>query len=197
MPNSYVNRNGFFAINLQGLCDQDKLFLNCYVGEVGSVHNALVFKRSSFYKKMIRGEIEFVDNGHILGDNAYPISEHVLTPYPRSVNTRKSKRFNKELSQSRVIIEQAFDLLKGRFRRLKYFENKVVENVPKVIVACCILHNIAIIENDWDWVTPDDGTRLSNTNVLSQVPPEQIAAQYRSKGQAKRNKIADSFMHVV
>jgi len=186
---------------LQGICDKDKLFIDCYAGEVGSVHDALVFKRSDFYKKLTAGQLDFAPKTHILGDNAYPISEHVLTPYPRSNKSAKAKRFNLRLSRARVVIEQAFGLLRGRFRRLKYMEIKNVELVPLVIIACCILHNIAILEEDWEWVQPDDGTRVGTVNVLDRVPPVQVAARYqrstadiRVSGQTRRDVIARRLM---
>ena len=51
------------------------------------------------------------------------------------------------LSKARVVIEQAFGLLKGRWRRLKAVPANV-EKIPNIIVACCALHNLCLLEED-------------------------------------------------
>lgn len=44
----------------------------------------------------------------------------------------------------RQVIERAFALLKGRFRRLKYLHMSCIDLIPYVILACCVLHNICL-----------------------------------------------------
>lgn len=44
----------------------------------------------------------------------------------------------------RQVVERAFALLKGRFRRLKYLHMSIDELMPYVILACCVLHNLCI-----------------------------------------------------
>jgi len=44
----------------------------------------------------------------------------------------------------RQVIERAFALLKGRFRRLKYLHMSCINLIPYVILACCVLHNICL-----------------------------------------------------
>ena len=41
-------------------------------------------------------------------------------------------------------------LLKGRFRRLGYVEMNKVELIPKIVMSCCILHNICLSGQDCD-----------------------------------------------
>lgn len=52
--------------------------------------------------------------------------------------------FNKELSRMRQVVERAFALLKGRFRRLKYLHMSAADLIPYVILACCVLHNLCL-----------------------------------------------------
>jgi len=57
---------------------------------------------------------------HLLGDSAFPLLENLLVPFKAThILTDKEKLFNRRLSSTRVVIEQAFGLLLGRFRRLK------------------------------------------------------------------------------
>ena len=58
------------------------------------------------------------------------------------------KKFNKALSSARVTIERAFGVLKGRWRcLLKRLDNNL-ENIPDIILACCVLYNITQLKGD-------------------------------------------------
>lgn len=62
--------------------------------------------------------------------------------------TRRQRRFNYRLSSARVVIERAFGLLKGRFRRLKLLDTKSIKTAVDTIIVCCIFHNICVINDD-------------------------------------------------
>lgn len=56
---------------------------------------------------------------HILGDLAYPIREWLLTPFRDYGSLDNSeKTYNIRFCSTRVLIENIFGLLKGRFRQL-------------------------------------------------------------------------------
>lgn len=81
---------------------------------------------------------------HIIGDSAFQLSRHMLVPFKDYGNlNEENKKFNNKLSQTRVVIENVFAFLKGRFRRLKYIDADL-KRIPKIIKACCILHNITL-----------------------------------------------------
>lgn len=72
----------------------------------------------------------------------------MLTPYRDNGHlTNVQRNFNTKHSKTCVVIEHAFGILKGRFRKLKYIYMYNTEMIPFVILTCCILHNICI-END-------------------------------------------------
>lgn len=55
----------------------------------------------------------------------------------------------------RQVIERAFALLKGRFRRLKYLDMSLIDLIPDVILVCCVLHNVCLEgcdENNRDFI---------------------------------------------
>ena len=75
-----------------------------------------------------------------------------MTPFRE--NHRLSEletNYNRKISATRCVIERAFALLKGRFRRLKYLDMNV-KYVPATILACCALHNICLNENNADFL---------------------------------------------
>lgn len=79
----------------------------------------------------------------ILGDGAYPLCDWLVEPFSQDHRLDEAEqKFNKSLSSARVVVEQAFGLLKARWRcLLKRLDNKV-ENVSKIIITCCVLHNM-------------------------------------------------------
>lgn len=95
-----------------------------------------------------------VDKYHLLGDVAYPIREHLLTPFTHYGGMTKAKStFNSRLAAARVQTENAFGLLNQRFRQLRYVEFTAVDKITQLIVRCCFLHNICMDAGD---VSVDD-----------------------------------------
>jgi hypothetical protein len=67
-------------------------------------------------------EVVCYDDAHLIGDLAYKLSSTLMVGFKNHGNlTLRQKNFNVILSKSRVTIERAYALLKGRFRRLKKF----------------------------------------------------------------------------
>lgn len=60
----------------------------------------------------------------------------------------QQSEFNFLHSSTRIVVERAFEYLKGRFRRLKFLELLDIEFIPKLITAICIMYNIVIKANE-------------------------------------------------
>ncbi|XP_071577460.1 uncharacterized protein [Temnothorax nylanderi] len=143
---SYRTRKMEYAITLQAVCDADMIFTDCFVGFSGSVHDARIFRNSDLWHAVTESENDFFPNNEIIiGDKAYPILSWCLAPYINRGNMAQAqKNFNQQLSKMRQVIERAFALLKGRFRRLKYLHMSRIDLIPYVILACCVLHNVCL-----------------------------------------------------
>ena len=190
----YYNRKGSYSIIRQGLVDFKYLFTDIYVGWPGKVHDARVFRNSSIYTKGCQGTL-FPPrprniNGTdvplvILGDPAYPLLPWLMKPFPD--NGRLSdgqKTFNYRQSRARMVIENAFGRLKGRWRvLLKKMESKKISNdqeliqsdpisidsidiSPIITRACCVLHNVCEI---WGEEFQDVWLAGVNENVANNV----------------------------
>ncbi|XP_066600749.1 putative nuclease HARBI1 [Prorops nasuta] len=147
-PEAYINRKGYYSIQLQVVCDHELKFINCYAGQVGSVHDMRVFKLSNFSNLL--NEENFPNNSHLLGDAAYTINKYILTPFKDYGNLNGSEvAYNNRHSSARMMIERAIGLLKIRFRsildKLRMTRTKLIS---KYIIACCIMHNICILQRD-------------------------------------------------
>lgn len=130
----------------------------CTVGFPGSTHDARVFRNSDLGKKIDETpEALFPMDSHLLGDCAYKNTTYMLTPFRDNGHLSQMQRhYNFKLSSTRVAIEQAFGLLKGRFRILKYVNIYSTKRIPALILACCVLHNICLQQNDFFEEDPDD-----------------------------------------
>ena len=53
-----------------------------------------------------------------------------------------TKNFNYRLSRTRMVVENAFGRIKGRWRCLLNRNDATTEDVPTIISACCVLHNL-------------------------------------------------------
>ena len=176
----YYNRKGWYSVVLQSLVDAKHRFMDVYVGWPGSVHDARVFANSELYRLGRTGtlfpkrslEMDGVDAPVvILGDSAYPLLSWLIKPFPHGCTNREQRSFNYRLSRTRMVIENAYSRLKGRWRCLLKRLDVHVNNVPVVVAAGCVLHNICEIhgENfDNDWL--DEGQTLQqpgNYNLQS------------------------------
>lgn len=149
-PNSYINRKGFHSINVQVVCDSRGLFTHCYAGQPGSVHDARVFRNSPVAPFLELAEEYFPNNSHLIGDAAYGIHPHMMVPFRNNGHlTIRQRNFNYCLSSTRMAIERAIGQLKIRFRiLLDCLPLLDIKKIPEFIIACCVLHNVCLLQND-------------------------------------------------
>ncbi|KAJ8912706.1 hypothetical protein NQ315_012260 [Exocentrus adspersus] len=185
---AYVNRKGTTSIILQAVCDYKCMFTDIFVGFPGSVHDARVFSKSPL--ATLSDEF-FPEDSHLLGDSAYPLRKHMIVPFTDNGHLSQSqKKFNIAHASTRVAIERTFGLLKGRWRRLKYLEIHVIELIPQIVSAACVLHNFC----SSDEISEDD-ILSENTPDCNQMNPEHDG-NYPGRdreGVRKRNSILLQF----
>jgi hypothetical protein len=162
---SYINRKGYHLLQKQAVCQHNLKFTNCYVGQVGSVHDARVYRLSYLGQDMKNNLINFPRDCHIIGDSTYSLSSHLLTPYRETGNlTRYQKNYNYKHSSTRMTIERAFGHLKGRFRRSQFFPSPDIAFICKSVISCCALHNFCVDNIDLIPVDSDNYRDPSLTN---------------------------------
>jgi len=118
----------------------------------------------------------------LVADPAYKLTHW---PYAETRAINPSQRnFNKVLSRARVVIEQAFGLLKGRWRCLLVKLDESVDKIPLTIITCCILLNICIEVRDDVDVDPED-------DDPDELPP--LPGQMNPEGSQLRNNVKEAF----
>ncbi|XP_077507836.1 uncharacterized protein LOC144118947 [Amblyomma americanum] len=188
----YHNYKGWYSTILLAVADHRYKFLYTNSGSPGRNHDAAVFEvsrlpkilDSDLFKREVR-EIEGVQIGPLfLADQAFPLQKNVMKPFPHSgIIGSDAQEFNFRLSSARRVVENAFGRLKARFRiLLKGLECDIV-NVPYVIRACCVLHNICeeltdSCDSNWlDVVHVEDRRRPQPVCTSSQVEPSGVAVR--------------------
>jgi hypothetical protein len=93
----------------------------------------------------------------LLGDSAYPCLSWLVSPFEDNGHlTRNQKLFNYRHSSTRIVIENAFGLLKGHFRRLNVFDNLDLIFIVECVIATAVIHNIRIgFDDEVDYMSDD------------------------------------------
>lgn len=130
-----------------GVCDHQGVFIDCFIGMPGRMHDSRVFRNSPLFMNIRNGLIS--DNNHIIGDSAYPLLRNLMTPFRDNGHLTQSQLvYNRKLCSIRSIIERAFGLLKCKFRRLKYLDVSNLDLANNMIAAVCVLHNFIITKDN-------------------------------------------------
>ena len=161
----YFNRKQDYSIVLQGVANASFRFLDVSTGYPGSIHDARILRMSRLHWKVSQGDwlkgpvkqIGPVEVGPLLvGDSAYPLSLWLMKPFKQTATlTEEQVHYNKALSQARVVVEQAYGILKGRWRNLLKSMEEHSSTASITIMACCVLHNICIDVGDPTEIDPE------------------------------------------
>lgn len=211
-PGNYYCRKGFFALNVQAICDRSKKFLWCYTSNKGSTHDSAAFSNSRLYS-LLTQKTGWLDeaNLYIVADSAYNLTPFLLTPFStdevRQDISGTCDTFNFFLSSCRIHIECAFGEMVFRWGILWRTLAFDLTKCQKVIQVCMLLHNFIKEQNDNELNTDDDaewrpsdrGTRgnerafplVTDNNELDVRGRRSFSQEYnRSRGEAIRRSIA-------
>ncbi|KAK5649473.1 hypothetical protein RI129_000502 [Pyrocoelia pectoralis] len=148
----YYNYKHNFSIVLLATCDSNYRFTFVDVGAYGSQSDGGVLKNSIFGKRLEEGGLNIPKPSYLpftnitlphflVADEAFPLKEYIMRPYPGKQLLDKQRIFNYWLSRTRQTIENTFGLLVARWRILKTTITANVENVDNIVKAVVVLHN--------------------------------------------------------
>jgi len=169
---NYYCRKGFYALNVQAICDRFMRFLYCFPSNKGSTHDSQAFGNSRLNDLLHEMAEELFKRGlFIAGDSAYNLLPFLIIPWESaSISGQSGKArdaFNFYLSSCRIHIECAFGELIMRWgifwRKLQF----TVKKSCKIIQVAMLLQNF-IIENRENGVLDD--AYFSNFKVDSSDP---------------------------
>ncbi|XP_041972278.1 putative nuclease HARBI1 [Aricia agestis] len=122
-------------------CDLNILHVDATFG--GATHDSFIFNNT-----VIQHHLEQINNAgetaYLLGDSAYGQRSYLMTPCANPEPGSPEEYYNTVHSTARNSVERTIGILKGRFRcllvhRVLHYDP---EMVSKIVIACCVLHNI-------------------------------------------------------
>uniref|UniRef100_A0A131Z088 Harbinger n=1 Tax=Rhipicephalus appendiculatus TaxID=34631 RepID=A0A131Z088_RHIAP len=189
-----IQGQGSASVTLQAVCDSRCRFMDIFVGPPGDFELDSVFLASPLAEEL---PYWCLDKYHLLGNGGYPLREYLLTPYDRNVTDCAEPSqiaFNERHEKIRTKIDDAFRLLRQRFRQLHFLEFVTANKMRRFIMACCVLHNICVqagdVELDFECLDTD-GCVLSACGELETEAEEE---DERELGSLKRDNLAQSFL---
>jgi hypothetical protein len=147
------------GLNCQAACDIKLRFMYFGVVAPGKTNDCIAYELASDMKQCI----DSLPLGlFFVGDAAYTLSEHLLTPFTGS-NREDLNRdaYNFYLSQMRIRIEMAFGRLTNKFRILRSKLQGTLATNARVLLCCATLHNFCIDQEELG--SEDDGTAASSS----------------------------------
>ena len=144
-PGKYFTRKGFYALNVQVICDKHKRILWRSIGQIGSIHDSRAFNITKLATHLKKNVESFIKSQlYFVGDSAYALRPFLLTPYDNATPGSKEDAFNYSLSRNRIYIECVFGEINKRFGIFwKPLEGGLERHV-NTIDAALKLHNYIV-----------------------------------------------------
>ena len=187
-PQKYYCRKGFYSINVQVCCDADRRVTWMSLSHPGACPDVIAYKQSIMCRAVESGLLP--EQFYFIGDNAYPSSSQMLTPFNRSglkTDTLKRDSYNFYLSQLRINIECVFGILVNRFPILQQeLKCRLLENAILTFRTCVCLHNLLVDRRIMSFNGDKDKTRLV------QVPKSQrVQVQFHEVPEVDESNVID------
>lgn len=177
----YYCYKNFFSIGLLAVTDANYRFIMVDVGSYGKENDASVFENCPLRLAIESGKIKLPGETLspespikapfvFLGDEAFPLTEYLMRPYPRSQLQagEENYAFNYRLSRARMVVECSFGIMVAKFRLLGKAIETSVENAVCIVKAITLLHNIII---DLEGTTNSDPQDITSNVTLSSLRP--------------------------
>ncbi|KAJ4959288.1 hypothetical protein NE237_026399 [Protea cynaroides] len=178
------NQKTSYSITVQGVVDQKGVFTDVCIGWPGSLSDDKVLEKSALYQRAIGGLLEGV---WIVGSSGYPLMDWVLVPYTHQHLTWTQHAFNEKIGEIQRISKDAFSRLKGRWSCLQKRTEVKLQELPVILGACCVLHNICEMRNEE--MDPELNFELNDDEVV----PENCIRSMTSM--VARDSIAHNLLH--
>ena len=150
-----------------------------------------VLEKSSLFHRANNGGIN-LSGVWVVGGCGYPLLDWVLVPYTQQNLTWTQHAFNEKIGEVRRVAKGAFGRLKGRWGCLQKRTEVKLQDLPFVLGACCVLHNICELKNEE--MDPELLENIDDDGDYAEVMEPEVA--FRSVSSLKaRDAIAHNLLH--
>lgn len=178
------NQKTSYSITVQGVVDARGVFTDICIGWPGSMPDDQVLEKSALFQRAQLGQLKDV---WVVGGPSYPLLDWLLVPYTRHNLTWAQDAFNKRVGEVRGAASEAFARLKGRWSCLQKRTEVKLQDLPVVLGACCILHNIC--EMRGEEIDPEHRFEIFDDEMVAPESGRSAAAAQ------KRDQIAHNLLH--
>lgn len=178
------NQKTSYSITVQGVVDPKGVFTDVCIGWPGSMPDDKVLEKSALYQRANGGLLKGV---WIVGSSGYPLMDWVLVPYSQQHLTWTQHAFNEKIGEIQNAAKDAFARLKGRWCCLQKRTEVKLQDLPVVLGACCVLHNICEIRNEE--MDPELAIELIDDVTVPEVQLRSTTARI------SRDNIAHNLLH--
>ncbi|XP_057540033.1 protein ANTAGONIST OF LIKE HETEROCHROMATIN PROTEIN 1-like [Amaranthus tricolor] len=178
------NQKTSYSITVQGVVDPKGVFNDVCIGWPGSMPDDKVLEKSALYQRGTQGLLKGV---WIVGGSSYPLMDWTLVPYNQHNLTWTQHAFNEKIGEIQSVSKDAFARLKGRWRCLQKRTEVKLQELPVVLGACCVLHNLC--EMRGEGMEPDSNFELFDDEMVSENPLQSISSM------KARDSIAHNLLH--
>ncbi|KAK4295466.1 hypothetical protein Pmani_031986 [Petrolisthes manimaculis] len=177
-PNSgstFYDDKGLFSVNFIALVDADSKFMYVDVDTCERATESGVWDRCTLKEAVDSNVLSIPPPENIpstnrkcpfifVGDDAFPLKEYLMKPYPGQPESNETQIFNYRLSRARRTSENALGILAARFQVFRQPIRTTPENVRAITMAAVALHNF-LIESSRDTYSPPDFIDREDTNM--------------------------------
>ena len=153
----FFNYKHTFSIVLLALADAHYKFLFCDIGSQGRCSDAGVYAEIDLRKALDSNVLNIPEEAPLPGtdekfpffvvaDDAFPLQEHILKPYPHRNMDHDEQIYNYRVSRARRCVESAFGIMANRFRVLL---NPICLDPKKVGHCSSMLRHAQHAENNY------------------------------------------------
>nr|GMD11975.1 putative nuclease HARBI1 [Ipomoea batatas]GMD86267.1 putative nuclease HARBI1 [Ipomoea batatas] len=133
------NQKTSYSVTLQGVVDSNGVFTDVCIGWPGSMSDDKVLEKSALFQRANRGLLK---DTCVAGNSGYPLTDWTLVPYTHQNLTWTQHAFNEKVGEVEKVAKEAFMRLKARWSCLQKRTEVKLQDLPVVLGACCVLHNI-------------------------------------------------------
>jgi hypothetical protein len=162
---TFFNYKHTFSIVLMAVVDASYKFTYVDVGCNGRISDGGVFKACSLNELLLKKKTNWPGPAalpgtddccsyHLVADDAFPLRDDIMKPFPFRKCTTTQQVFNYRLSRARRVVENSFGILVSRFRVFSTNIAVDIAHVDKVVLAACALHNYLLSDNYAQYVSP-------------------------------------------
>lgn len=197
----HYNYKKYYSIVLLAIADAQYNFLFVDIGAFGKDCDSSILQNTEFWRRLINGELNKPEARCLtpemslkipyvfIGDNAFPMNEHILKDFSNHNLSIKQRVFNYRLHRARRYVECAFGILSNKWRIFHRAINVRKSFAKNIIKACVVLHNI--VRKKDGYCTED--LLISSDSKLQNLPPVKTQSTNRT-GQGVRTCFANYFV---